>query len=213
LADTGADLAHAMNHCLRIAGRRKVAIAEAEQFAGGGARLLIERGLQATGESSQQLIDELLESFLEYYARNICVHTSCYPGVHEQLKILEEQGYPLGVCTNKPEGLARSLLQELGIIDRFQSIIGGDSLAVRKPEPEPLVEVMRQLNVSRSILIGDSVTDYKTARAAGQAIILVRFGFGSKGIIEDAIKMDPDCWIDNFDQLPEALNNLDSCPG
>jgi phosphoglycolate phosphatase len=104
LADTALDLAAALNHALAALGRKTVDPASVRYLIGHGARALLRRGLAATGEASEGLVDQGFPIFLEYYSANICHGTTAYPGVEAALDALSEQGLALAICTNKPEG-------------------------------------------------------------------------------------------------------------
>ena len=130
-------------------------------------------------------------------------HTTLYPGVLPALLRLNALGWHCGICTNKPVGLAEELVTRLGIRGQFDSLIGADSLAVRKPDPMPYIEAVRRAGglLSRSVLIGDTVTDRDTARAAGVPVVLVSFGPGGRSVADLA----PDGLLNHFDDLVPVL--------
>ncbi|TCO72572.1 HAD-IA family hydrolase [Rhodovulum euryhalinum] len=180
LADTSRDLIDAANACFEDVGLGlpldPVADA-ATAFLGGRAmlRLAFERlGVADTGDE----VAAQFPVFLGHYARNIDRHTRLYPGAVEAVERLRGAGYRVGICTNKPEGLAEDLLTRLGVRRLFGSLVGADTLAVRKPDPAPYRAAVERAGgaVARSILIGDSATDRNTARAAGVPCVLVTFG-------------------------------------
>jgi phosphoglycolate phosphatase len=119
---------------------------------------------------------------------------------------LKSNGIAVGICTNKPEGLAETLLARLGIRGDFAALIGADTLPVRKPDPAPLVEAVARSGgaLDRSILIGDTVTDRETARAAGRPCALVTFGPTGRAVAELA----PEALIDHFDGLDAIVDRL-----
>jgi phosphoglycolate phosphatase len=121
----------------------------------------------------------------------------------EQLK---SDGYGVGICTNKPQALAEILLQKLGVRDVFQSMIGADTLPVRKPDPEPLREAARRAggHPDHCVLIGDSDTDRNTARAAGVPSVLVTFGPAGG----DMAALKPEALLDDFADLPDVVRRL-----
>ncbi|MEJ2023384.1 MAG: HAD-IA family hydrolase [Maritimibacter sp.] len=108
-------------------------------------------------------------------------------------------GYAVGICTNKPEAMAEALLQSLGIRSLFGSLIGADTLATRKPDPAPYLAAVERAGgaVEHSILIGDTETDLKTARAVGVPCALVTFGPDGRGVAE----MQPEALLDDFGGL------------
>ncbi|MFT4717682.1 MAG: phosphoglycolate phosphatase, partial [Paracoccaceae bacterium] len=143
---------------------------------------------------------------LEYYAEHIDVFTVLYPGVERSLDLLAGSGFALGICTNKPAGLAEILLARLGIRERFGAMLGADSLPVRKPDPEHLFATIHELggHADRSVLVGDTITDRKTAQNANIPCILVTFGPKSR----DVIAMNPEALLDHYDDLPNVVSNL-----
>src|SRR5688572_12008680 len=127
LADTGPDLAATLNHVLAALGRETVPVDSVRHLVGHGARALLRRGLAATGEASEALVEQGFPLYLDYYAANICVGTCLYPGLEAALDALTERGVALAICTNKQEALTRLLLDALGWRDRFRAIVGGDT--------------------------------------------------------------------------------------
>lgn len=207
LVDSAPDLTAAMNWCLSSIGRPPVAEHKVRHMVGQGARKLIERGLATTGPSLPKAeIDRLFADFLKFYERNIAVATRPFPGVRETLDTLREAGVALGLCTNKPLYLTRLLLDELALGDYFAAVLGGDSLPVKKPHPEPLLAALHQLGGAprEAVMVGDSASDILAARAARLPVVAVSFGYAIPPV-RDA---DADILIDDFRALPEALSRL-----
>lgn len=204
LADTSANLIAAANGCFRARGLGDLLDPEADKliaFQGGRAMLRAGYG-RIPGDRllPPGAEEEDYPLLLDHYAANIATHTRLYPGVTQSLDALARQGRRLAVCTNKPEGLAHRLLSELGIRSAFASLVGADSLPVRKPDPKPYRAAVELAGgeVARSFLLGDTETDRKTAAAAGVKVALV--SFGPEG---DAIaRLHPDALIGHFDELP-----------
>jgi phosphoglycolate phosphatase len=170
---------------------------------------LLRKGLAATGESSEALVEQGYPILLDYYAPNICVGTRAYPGLEAALDALADAGAGLAVCTNKAEHLTRLLLDALGLQNRFQAIVGGDTLPVRKPDPATLREAVAGGGGGRAVLIGDSITDADTAKAAGMPFVAVSFGFSDRPVEA----LGADAVIDSYDELVEVLENLLRHPG
>ena len=182
LADTAPDLAAALNHALGALGREAIPPALVRQLVGHGARAILRRGLGATGEASEALVEEGFPIFIDYYAANICNGTKAFPGVEAALDALAAGGTALALCTNKPERLTHALLDALGWADRFQSVVGGDTLIVRKPDPAPLHEAIARAGGGRAAFVGDSITDADTAKAAGLPFVAVSFGYSDRPV-------------------------------
>jgi phosphoglycolate phosphatase len=201
LADTAPDLAAALNHALAELGRPRIDPVSVRHLVGHGARALLRRGLAASGEASEELVERGFPVFIDYYAANICTGTTPYPGVEEALERLAGQCIALALCTNKPEGLTRLLLEALGWQGRFQSVVGGDTLPVRKPHPQPLFEAIRRAGGGRAAFVGDSIVDAETARSARLPFIAVEFGFSDR----PAIELGADAVIASYSALPATL--------
>jgi phosphoglycolate phosphatase len=204
LADTAPDLAATLNVILASEGLPAVPLAEARQMIGHGARVMIERGMEAAGrEVTPAKLDELYRLFLIHYADHLCVETRLFPGVLDALDRLEDQGFRFAVCTNKIEAHSVKLLEALGIARRFAAICGRDTFRYIKPDPRHLTLTIRQADglASHAVMVGDSRTDIVTAQAAGVPVVAVPFGYTDVPIRS----LGPDAVIEHFDQLPAAI--------
>ena len=213
LADTSADLLAAANAALGPQGLPLLDLAEDRSFAGRGGRSMIRRSLAKDGRDPEAaentvLTDRLYPVLLEAYAQSISVHTRLYDGLEACLDRLVAQGWRIGVCTNKPERLARQLLTDLGCLDRFGALLGADTLPVHKPDPEHMIETCRRIGAdpTQSVMIGDTLTDLATARNAGRPCVLTTFGFAA----DPVETLGPDAIISHYDDLPDLLKEL--CP-
>lgn len=204
LADTAADLAAALNHALAAIGRPAVPVESVRGLIGHGARAMLRKALAATGEASDALVEENYPVLLDYYRQHICEATRPYPGIDAALDTIEAAGARVAVCTNKAEALTHALLAGLGWERRFAAVVGGDTLPQRKPDPAPLREAVARAGGGRAVLVGDSITDAETARAAGVPFVAVSFGFRDRPLEA----LGADAVIDHFDQLTGALGAL-----
>jgi phosphoglycolate phosphatase len=204
LADTGPDLAAALNHALVRLGRPEVPADSVRHLVGFGARALLRRGLAATGEASEALVEQGFPIFIDHYLDHICVGTRPYDGVEAALDGLRAQGIRLALCTNKPEALTFALLDALGWRQRFDALVGGDTLTVRKPDPAPLLDAIARAGGGRAAFVGDSIVDADTAKAAGIPFVAVSFGFSDRPVEA----LGADAVIDSYDALAEALSRL-----
>ena len=204
LADTALDLAAALNHALATIGRDLIDPATVRYLVGNGARALLRRGLAATGEVSEDLVEQSFPIFIDYYSANICKDTLAFPGVEQALDELDAAGVNIALCTNKPEGLTLKLLEALGWDRRFRSIIGGDTLPVRKPDPLPLHEAIARAGGGRAAFVGDSIIDADTAKAARLPFVAVSFGFLDRPVEQ----LGADQVIDDYRELIPALARL-----
>ncbi|HEU0099601.1 MAG TPA: phosphoglycolate phosphatase [Allosphingosinicella sp.] len=209
LADTAPDLAEALNHALAALGRPPVAPASVRNLIGHGGRALLRRGLAASGDSSEALVEQGYPILLEHYAAHICDGTRPFPGLEEALDSVAGAGAALAVCTNKAEALAAKLIGALGWGDRFAAVVGGDTLAVRKPDPAPLLEAIARAGGGRAALVGDSIVDAETARAAGLPFVAVSFGYSDRPVEA----LGADAVIADYRDLRRTLERLAERPG
>ncbi|MEM6309765.1 MAG: HAD-IA family hydrolase [Pseudomonadota bacterium] len=208
LADTSGDLIAAANVCFRDMGYGDVlqASQDAAVALRGGRRMLVE-GLTRKGHPDPEpVIKKYYPVLLEAYDQAIDHHTFLFPGAMQAVETLKSQGYAVGICTNKPEALAEKLMQSLGARAAFDSLVGADTLPVRKPDPAPLFEAAKRAggDPQSCLLVGDSDTDRNTATAAHVPCILV--GFGPSG--DDMAALNPDALIESFEDLPGAVRRL-----
>lgn len=207
LADTSGDLIAAANACFRDLGLGDVLdVARDAGTAMRGGRAMLTLGFQRTGSHGAEEIDRQYPRLLDYYGQALDHHTVMFPGAVEAIEELRGAGYAVGVCTNKPEGLAESLLQSLGVRGLFASLIGADTLPTRKPDAAPYVAAVEQAGgaVARSVLIGDTETDRKTGQAAGVPVILVTFGPHGEGVRD----MAPEGLIGHYGELRGEVQRL-----
>lgn len=211
LADTSGDLIAAANHCFAAMGLGD--LLDPARDAGvalrGGKRMLTE-GLTRAGRFSAEEVARWYPVLLEAYAADIDRHTRLYPGAMAAVEALGQAGYGTGICTNKPQALAETLLDRLGVRDAFASMVGADTLPVRKPDPEPLREAARRAggDPAQCLLVGDSDTDRNTARNAGVPSVLVTFGPSGA----DMAALSPEALLDRFDDLPGVVARLLGAP-
>jgi phosphoglycolate phosphatase len=207
LADTSGDLIAAANACFQARGLGDVLDPVADQLtAFHGGRAMLQLGFSRVGGMDDSAIDEDFPRLLEHYRDNIDTHTTLYPGAIEAVDALKAEGFALGICTNKPEGLAELLLQRLGVRDRFASLVGADTLPVRKPDPVPLVAAIERAggDLAKTVLIGDTETDVKTGDACGVPVVLVGFGPEGTGVA----RLTPDALLPDYSQLRAIVDVL-----
>ena len=204
LVDTAPDLLDALDVVLAAHKIPPVDRAAARNMIGGGARLLIRRALASEGIALPvEEIEELNTQFIAHYADHIADGSRPFPGLIAALDRLADRGARLAVCTNKLERLARMLLDRLELTDRFCVITGADTFAKSKPDPLPLLSTIAAAGggAKRAIMVGDSITDVTTARAAGVPSIAVSFGYTET----PAHELGADRLIGHFDELEEAV--------
>jgi len=207
LAETAPDLIDALNHVLATDAIAPVPVDAARSLVGAGARALIERGYALGGRAlTKERLDAQFAEFLKFYNAHIADKSTLFPGVESCLDRCRAEGWTLAVCTNKLEYSSNLLLGKLGVRDRFAFVCGQDTFGVAKPDPKPLVETVRRVGgeISSSLMIGDSITDIRTARAAGMPVIAVDFGYTDTPVAE----LGPDRVISHFGDLFEAVREM-----
>ena len=209
LAETAPDLIDALNHVLAFDDIAPVPVEAARSLLGAGGRALIQRGYARAGrELSTARLDELFMKFLDFYNDHIADKSTLFPGVRGCLDRFKAQGWRLAVCTNKMEYSSKLLLGKLGALEDFAFVCGQDTFGVAKPDPKPLIETVRHAGgrLEAAVMVGDSVTDIKTARAAGMPVVAVDFGYTDVPVTQ----LGPDRVISHFDALYEAVLGLTS---
>lgn len=208
LADTSGDLIAAANACFETLGLGAVLDPTADALtAFHGGRAMLRLGFSRQSDDwSEADVDAQYPRLLDYYDENIDTFTTLYPGVEPALSVLAKRGYGLGICTNKPEALAEKLMARLGLRDRFGTLLGADTLPVRKPDPQHLWATIDALGGDRgkSLLVGDTANDRDAARAAGVPSVLVTFG--PEG--GDVARMAPEGLLHAYDALPDLADRL-----
>ena len=207
LADTAADLMGAVNVVLARDGLKPLPVGAAASLLGAGGRALIARGFAASGrERAPNRLEVLFGDFLAHYNAHIAERSQLYPGVRKALDDFASAGWLQAVCTNKLEGSAKLLLGELGVAELFAFICGQDTFGVGKPDPRPLLETIAAAGgeSGRAIMVGDSVTDIRAARAAGIPVVAVDFGYTDTPVSQ----LGPDRVISHFAELPAACATL-----
>jgi len=204
LADTAPDLTAALNHALVALGRDPVPPPSVRTMVGHGARALLAKGLAATGEFREELVDEGFPIFLAHYEAHIADNSLPFPGVVAAMDALAARGVRLAICTNKLEGLARKFVHAIGWDGRFAAIVGGDTTPSAKPNPEPLLAMIEAAGGGRCAFVGDSISDTGAAIAAKVPCVALTFGFTDRPPEE----LGADALIDHFDQLIPALERL-----
>jgi len=181
LVDTKDDLAEAVNVTLRAVGLPPQDPRTLWGYVGQGARVLVERAL---GPECGYLLAPALEIFMPWYRRHLLDHSAVYAGLGEVIETLAAEGVVFSVLTNKPEDMSAAIIHGLGLGARFPRLIGGDTLAVKKPDPAGLLRLVGESGVSpaATLMVGDSGIDVATGRNAGIATCGVLWGFSGPSV-------------------------------
>ena len=204
LAHTAPDLIGTANDLFAERGFAPMPLSVAETTAGFGGKALIRAAFEYAGQPvDEREVDGLYQPFLDRYAERIADESRLYDGVIETLDALDARGWIIGVCTNKPEGLARTLLERLDVMHRFAALVGADTLPVRKPDPVALLTTIEWCGAEAhySVMIGDTDTDRNTARNANIPCIMTSFGYSDTPISD----MTPEAVVDSFAEMVDAL--------
>lgn len=206
LLDTSADLTNAVNYALTVANRPLLTVDQVKPMIGGGAKRMLERGLEATGGCTEEEMKRLYGMLLDFYENNISNGTVPFPGMLDALDTLAGMGVKLAVCTNKFERFAVKLLGELGLTGRFAAVIGGDTMGPgsSKPSAAPIHEMIARSGGGSAAFIGDSIYDVMAAKNAGIPSIAVSFGF----LMQPVAELGADKVIDHYRELIPALRAL-----
>lgn len=204
LIDSAPDIIANTNVVLGQSGLAELPPAQIKGFIGKGVAHLIAQVLLASGQAADgPMYQPLLDRFNTRYKKAFDL-TTIYPGVVPALEGLTGRGCALGICTNKPIAPTHAVLQHLDLARHFQVVYGGDSLAVRKPDPAPLHAVVAGLGRARAIYVGDSEVDAETAARAGLPFLLYTEGY-RKTPVHD---LPHDAAFNDFAQLPGLIAAL-----
>ncbi|XZG71888.1 phosphoglycolate phosphatase [Chitinibacteraceae bacterium HSL-7] len=203
LVDSINDLARAANAARAEMGLYILDEPTVRSYVGDGSMSLVARTLaddmaaEWTGSDEQKRAMALFDT---HYRAGLTLSTGFYPEVQETLARLHELGYPLAIVTNKPERYTLPLLRELGVIEHFDAIIGGDTLPEKKPSAAPVLHAARLLGVEPEamLMVGDSRNDILAADAAGSPSVFVSYGYA-----HDMSGVEPAHTIHHFSELLE----------
>ncbi|BBN58712.1 phosphoglycolate phosphatase [Hydrogenovibrio marinus] len=208
LIDSVPDLAYCVDEMMKQLGMPVRGEDAVRDWVGNGVQRLTERALinSVEGMPDQDLMDKAYPIFLELYKHNTSQRSRVYDGVVDGIKWMKAQGYRVACVTNKAEAFTVPLLKDKGLFDFFEVVVSGDTCAEKKPHPMPLLYAAEQLGVEpeNALMIGDSQSDVKAARAAGFHIFCMTYGYNHG---EDIRNYNPDAVMDSFMELPNYLES------
>lgn len=205
IVDTAPDLVRVTNEVIALEGLPETDYKQARLDVGYGSYALIRNAFHRAGHSATDTrVDELRTLFLKSYAASSDKLSCPYPGVLKTLKYLKREGACLSVCTNKPGYLARPLMDALDMSRYFDRIVGGDDLERNKPYPDHIYAAAGHRRRRPIVMIGDSLPDVLSARAAKVPVIVTGYGYSTVPVV----KLGADRILRNFRELPSALNEV-----
>lgn len=209
LVDTAPDLIDTLNLVFAREGLPAVPYEVARNAIGGGAKAMIARGVEAEGHVvSPAKLEHMFTDFIAHYSEHLADRSRPFPGLTDALDALAARGCQFAVCTNKLERLSVLLLDQLELTNRFAAISGQDTFGIQKPDPEILRRTVAVAGgtLEHAVMIGDSITDIRTARAAGVPVIAVDFGYSERPVAD----FGPDRTISHFKDLPASIAAISS---
>lgn len=206
LLDTHQDLGASVNHALELGGFDPVPVDSSKDLIGGGAKMMLSRAVDQQGGMERDDFHALYKQMLSYYADHNAVYSHPYPGMIDALDELAARDVTIAVVTNKFEAFATSILNDLGLTNRFVTIIGGDTMGKgnAKPAPDPIYEARKRCGGGSFAFVGDSSYDVNAAKAAGVPVVVAAYGYCDKPPHE----LGGDAVIDNASELIAALEGL-----
>lgn len=205
LVDTLPDLTATLNDALFEIGLGKIDDNLVRSSLHRGFEESARAALSALGQD-EKLLGQLVEAYQAYYRQAPATHSRLYPGVRDLLIRQMGRGVPMAVCTNKSESLALGLLDELDLRKFFSVVVGADTCARRKPDPEPLIHAIDRLDTphDRAVLVGDSQVDVDCARSAHVSCLYFTGGYGTRSAQSSALEI-------SFDAYSELMTQAANC--
>ena len=207
LVDSVPDLAYCVDEMMKALGMPERGEQRVRQWVGNGVERLVKRSLlnQLDGEPDEALYARALPVFEALYRDNTSRRSCLYDGVREALDFLLTTGVRIGCVTNKASQFTLPLLQDLGVRDYFETVVCGDTVARKKPDPMPLLEAAKRLDTEPrdALMLGDSMSDVKAARAAGFAIVCMSYGYNHG---EDIRDYNPDAVVDSMAEIKSVVD-------
>ncbi len=206
LVDSVPDLAAAVDAMLADLGLPPAGEARVREWVGNGSQRLVKRALtgRMDGEPDPALLARAMPLFMAHYERLLCHRSALFDGVREGLRQLRAAGLKMAVVTNKPSRFIEPLLSALGVREDFAVLVGGDTLAERKPHPAPLLYAAQRLgeDPAAALMVGDSRNDVEAARRANMAVVCVPYGYNHG---EDIRQASPDAVVEDLRELARLL--------
>lgn len=206
LVDSVPDLAYCVDEMMKQLNMPLRGIDAVRNWVGNGVERLVERALinAVEGKPDPALMAKAYPIYLELYKHNTSQRSCVYAGVLDGLNWMKSEGYRLGCVTNKAADFTLPLLKDKGLYDYFEVVVSGDTCALKKPDPMPLLHAANLMGVApnNALMLGDSQSDVKAARAADFQVFCMTYGYNHG---EDIRLYHPDAVMDSFVELPNYL--------
>ncbi len=192
LVDSAPDIAAGINRMLAEHALGPLPVRDVERLTGEGASVLVARVLELVGAANDDArVRRDTASYLAYYSERPCVYSTLFADAADAIPLLRRAGLRLGICTNKPEGLAVAVLRALGLFDAMEIVVGADTTPRRKPDPLPLLHALRALDADpdEAMFVGDTAIDRDCARAASVPCRLVSWGNGAMLDVSASVRL------------------------
>lgn len=207
LVDSAPDIAAAVNELLFASHLPPLSVAQVTAMIGGGVRKLVERAFAASGAPLiGAALDRAERDMAPIYLRHLTRLTRLLPGALEAIVHFHGEGILMAVATNKPQVAARAILLHFGLFERLGALVGGDAVTAKKPAPDALLLALERLGVSPqdALMVGDSISDVRAARAARMPVALIRGGYTETPVEE----LGADLVCDSLFDLPVVLSRF-----
>ena len=210
LIDSLPDVLASLNLLLATGKRRPLRVQELRNLVGRGVYPMIEGAYSMTGKAipSPSELENAVHCYINNYKANPVEHTVIFPNVIDTLGNLKEDGFCMGICTNKPYEMTLLVLEGLRLDVFFEGVTGGDNLPFSKPDPRHIMTTLELMKSEayRAVMVGDSWVDVKAGRNAGLPVIAVNYGYNERPM--ESLKADR--VIDDFALLPQIITELNS---
>lgn len=207
LVDTAPDLLDALNQLMMRVDRRLINAEELRHLVGRGARILIQRAFEITGDPvDPSRLDGLFDEYFSLYEVCVAEKSRPYPGVIETLTALKAKGAKMAVLTNKPHALAEAILPAMGLAEFFPVVYGSGKRPYSKPDARLVPEVLADIGADKAqaVMVGDSITDVETAHNGGIPAIILPYGY-----TPDPVEtLGADALVAGFADVPAAAARL-----
>lgn len=207
LIDSAGDIRAAVNELLARHALGPLSLDDVKAMIGQGVKVTVERAFRACGRPLQgEALEQEHLAMLDIYANHLTDFTELMPATVETLEALHEDGVKLAVATNKPQRAAEAVLDHFGLFPYLGSVVGGDAGVAKKPAPDILLAALERLGVEpwNALMVGDSISDVSSARAAGIAVVIIRGGYTTL----PAEELGADRVLETLADLPEAFETL-----